>query len=76
MPYKNNSELPKGVVNHLPDHAQTIYREAFNNAWKQYESPEKRKLGGTQEEAAHRVAWAAVEKKYEKNKEGVWVEKK
>jgi cation transport regulator len=76
MPYKSNSELPKGVRNHLPDHAQTIYREAFDNAWKQYASPEKRKLGGTQEEAASRVAWAAVEKKYEKNKEGVWVEKK
>jgi cation transport regulator len=72
MPYKDNSKLPKGVVNNLPEHAQTIYREAFNNAWEQYKEPEKRKLGGTREEAAHRVAWAAVEKKYKKNKEGVW----
>lgn len=76
MPYKDNLELPKGVVNHLPEHAQTIYRESFNNACKQYEAPEKRKLGGSQEEAPHRVAWAAVEKKYGKNKEGIWVEKK
>lgn len=75
MPYKHNSELPKGVRNHLPEHAQDIYREAFNNAWEQYKEPEKRKLGGSREEAAHRVAWSAVEKKYEKSTDGNWVEK-
>lgn len=75
MPYKHNSELPKGVRNNLPSHAQDIYREAFNNAWEQYKSPDKRKLGGTRDEAAHRVAWSAVEKKYEKTRDGSWVKK-
>jgi cation transport regulator len=74
MPYHSNADLPTGVKNHLPPHAQDIFREAFNHAWEQYADPEKRKLGGTQEDAARRVAWAAVKKKYKKAGE-MWVEK-
>ena len=32
MPYRANGDLPPAVRNHLPDHAQDIYREAFNHA--------------------------------------------
>jgi ChaB len=32
MPYQMNSELPSSVKSHLPNHAQDIYREAFNHA--------------------------------------------
>jgi cation transport regulator ChaB len=28
MPYSINAELPKGVKEHLPEEAQTIYRKA------------------------------------------------
>jgi len=73
MPYSNNQELPKGVLNNLPSHAQDIYREAFNHAWKQYKSPNSRRGSDTREETSHKVAWSAVEKKYHKNKEGKWV---
>lgn len=74
MPYKQNSDLPKGVKNNLPTHAQDIYREAFNNAWEQYDLPHKRRNPyDSQEKVAHKVAWAAVEKKYKKNAEGKWV---
>jgi cation transport regulator len=66
MPYPRNEDLPSGVSNHLPQHAQDIFREAFNHAWEQYADPEKRTMGGTQEDAARRVAWAAVKKKYHK----------
>ena len=45
---------------HLPDHAQTIYREAFNHAWVQYARDP------AHEEIAHRVAWSAVKRKYRK----------
>jgi len=65
MPYRSNSDLPSSVRNHLPAHALDIYREAFNNAWKQYP-------GQRQEEAAHRVAWAAVKKIYRKEGDA-WV---
>jgi cation transport regulator len=58
MPYASNHDLPASVRDHLPSHAQDIYREAFNHALKEY--------AGEGESAAHRVAWAAVEKKYEK----------
>ena len=33
MPYRFNADLPPSVRNHLPDHAQDIYREAFNHAF-------------------------------------------
>lgn len=66
MPDATKDDLPPGVRNHLPPHAQDIFREAFNHAWEQYADPDKRKLGGTQEDAARRVAWAAVKRKYHK----------
>jgi cation transport regulator len=62
MPYDANSDLPPAVRHHLPQHAQTIYREAFNHAWQSYAH-----AGERHEEIAHRVAWAAVKKRYRKS---------
>ncbi len=75
MPYQKNADLPESVQNVLPEHAQDIYREAYNNAWKEYDEPEERRGGRTREETAHAVAWSAVEKVYEKNDKGEWVRK-
>lgn len=75
MPYDKRSELPDSVREHLPAHAQDIYKEAFNSAWGQYKDPSDRKKGGSREEAAHRVAWAAVKQKYEKGADDNWHEK-
>ena len=75
MPYKTNKELPSNVTHVLPDHAQDIYKEAFNNAWHQYADPKKRQGDDTLEETAHKVAWAAVKHKYEKIGDK-WVAKK
>jgi len=72
MPYRTNKGLPDRVRKNLPMGAQTIYRKAFNNAFKQYRDPKKRRYGGTREAAAHRVSWAAVKKVYKKNKKGEW----
>ena len=66
MPYKTASDLPESVKHVLPKHAQEIYRAAYNNAWKEYKDPQKRKTDASREETAHKVAWAAVEKKYVK----------
>jgi cation transport regulator len=60
MPYPTNAHLPPGVRRHLPEAAQDIFREAFNHAWATYADSPRR------EEIAHRVAWAAVKKRYEK----------
>jgi cation transport regulator len=46
----------------LPLHAQEIYRGAFNNAWTEYAARRSAQC----EETAHRVAWAAVKRKYQK----------
>ncbi|MHB8875822.1 MAG: ChaB family protein [Myxococcaceae bacterium] len=56
-PYQTNDELPSAVRGHLPEHAQDIYREAFNHAWSRYRADEA---------VAHRVAWAAVKRSYVK----------
>lgn len=74
MPYNEIHDLPENIRNILPPHAQDIYREAFNNAFKEYKDPDKRYKGGSKEEVAHRVAWSAVKKKYHK-KNNKWVEK-
>lgn len=64
MPYDRLSDLPESVREHLPKHAQEIYRAAYNNAWDEYHHDETR---------AHRVAWGAVEHEYEKgDKTGQW----
>lgn len=74
MPYRSNRGLPDSVKGSLPEHAQSIYREAFNHAWDEYKNPAKRRKGGSREETAHRVAWAAVKGKYKKRGDR-WVTK-
>jgi cation transport regulator len=69
MPYSTNRGLPPSVGDHLPPHAQDIYREAFNNAFGQHEGDPR------QEEASHRIAWAAVKRLYVKDGEH-WVRKR
>jgi cation transport regulator len=63
--YKQITQLPDGVKNNLPKHAQEIYKEAFNSAEDQY----------GEESRAHATAWSAVENKYEKNEKGNWVQR-
>jgi cation transport regulator len=60
MPYPTNADLPSSVRSHLPEHAQDIYREAFNHAFASHSGDPR------QEEAAHRIAWAAVKRSYVK----------
>jgi cation transport regulator len=50
----------------LPPHAQDIYREAFNHAFAAHAADSR------QEEAAHRIAWAAVKRVYVKVGDG-WI---
>jgi len=74
MPYDKISELPDNVKEILPEKAQEIFKEAYNNAWDQYSDPKKRRDDASQEETANRVAWSAVKNKYEK-KNDKWVKK-
>lgn len=74
MPYKSIKSLPSSVKNNLPTHAQEIYQAAFNHAWDEYKDPVKRAENTSQEETTHKVAWAAVKKKYTK-KNNEWTSK-
>lgn len=65
MPYESRSDLPDQVKDNLPSHAQDIYKEAFNSAHEQY----------GEEQRAHKVAWSAVKKQYEKDDDGQWRKK-
>ncbi len=77
MPYHKVQDLPDAVREHMPEHAQKIYMEAFNNAWDTYQDSKKRRGNESQEEAARKVAWAAVKHEYKKDaKSGEWVKKK
>lgn len=64
MPYKTISELPDNLSK-LPEHAKEIYMKAFNSAFEKT----------SEEPQSHAIAWTAVERSYEKNKEGNWVTK-
>jgi cation transport regulator len=76
MPYDSNSELPEDVQDALPEHAQEIYRAAYNSAWEEYKHPEDRRGDASREETAHSVAWSAVKKEYEKDEDsGKWKKK-
>jgi cation transport regulator len=68
MPYRTNDDLPPSVARHLSSHAQDIYREAFNHAFVAHAGDPR------QEEAAHRIAWAAVKRSYVKVGDQ-WVER-
>lgn len=57
MPYTTNDDLPPAVRAHLPQHAQDIFREAFNDAFVRDFADDAR---------AFRIAWAAVKRDYEK----------
>ena len=67
MPYTTNSDLPASVRRHLPRHAQDIYRAAFNSAFARY--------GAGREATAHRIAWAAVKRRYVQDADHFWVER-
>ncbi len=74
MPYENVQDLPDKVKDNLPKHAQEIYMKAFNNAYDEYKDAKDRKGGSSREATAHKVAWSAVEKTYEK-RDGEWKKK-
>ena len=72
MPYHSKKDLPDSVRQVLPEHAQEIYKEAFNSAWDQYKHSEDRRGDASREETAHKVAWAAVKHDYQKGDDDRW----
>lgn len=69
MPYTSIDDLPSGVQDNLPKHAQEIYQSAYNSAYEDHKDDEDAK------QTAHRIAWSAVKRKYEKSSNGNWHKK-
>ena len=68
MPYATDADLPTRIRKSLPAHAREIFRAAFNASFNSYAANPRR------EEIAHRVAWAAVKRRFIKRDEE-WVER-
>ena len=62
MHYQQIDDLPESVKASLPEPAQHIFLDAFNEASKKYE----------EEEHAMRVAWGAVSHTYQRCDDGKW----
>jgi cation transport regulator ChaB len=62
MPWKTTHSLPEAVRNALPVAAQQIWMKAANSALKDHD-----------EEAAAKIAWAAVKSRYRKSSDNKWV---
>lgn len=75
MPYTDISDLPDNVKAHVPKHGQEIYMAAFNSAYDEYKDPEDRQGDDGREETAHKVAWSAVKKSYDRGSDGDWHKK-
>ncbi|QHO79091.1 hypothetical protein ACH79_26410 [Bradyrhizobium sp. CCBAU 051011] len=60
---RTNIDLPASVRDHVPPHAQNIYRASFNHASAAHAGDVR------QEEIAHRTAWAAVKRSYVKDRD-------
>lgn len=75
MPYSSINDLPDNVRNVLPEHAQDIFKEAFNSAYDQYKDPDERSGSDSREDVARKVAWNAVKQKYEKGNDDKWHQK-
>jgi cation transport regulator len=72
MPYSQNTDMPSQVTTILSEHAQDIYRDAYNSAWDDYEELSDDGDDSKRDEAARGKAWDAVEKAYEKDEVSKW----
>jgi len=66
MAYVSNENLPRELREILPAQAQTIYRETYNTEFELYEDKNR----------ADQMAWNAIRKEYEPQKNGSWIRKK
>jgi len=69
-------EATYAVLERLPKRAQEIYEETFSVAYDEIEDADSLEGELQREESAHRVAWAAVKRQYERNASGKWHKRK
>jgi cation transport regulator len=67
MTYESKEELPDTIRDVLPEQAQELYVEAYNEAWEAYDERWSSELG--REGVANREAWASVKQEFVQNEE-------
>lgn len=60
----SNEDLPQDIRGQMPPAVQTLYRQAYNQAWETHVMPLRRGLMVNHDAAATRAAWAAVRRLY------------
>jgi len=75
MSYESNTDLPAKIAKVLPDHAQDIYREAYNDAYDEIKQPVGDKDEVGRDDSAARLAWEAIKDNYHKGMDGKWYPK-
>jgi cation transport regulator len=70
MIYSTVTELPKTIRDELPEHAQEIYRAAYNLTVEEHRAADhsEHKL----QEMADQAAWQRVKMEYEQDDTGQW----
>lgn len=73
-PYHTIEDLPDEIRDDLPRHAQELYLQAYNEAWRDYDAHKNTRIKTTREAVAHRVALWAVQNVYDRDEEtGLWL---
>jgi cation transport regulator ChaB len=61
MPYKTNKDLPRKIKEKLSREEQTIYRKAYNLAWRKYKRSSSIKSDLKIADASHKIAWITIQ---------------
>lgn len=70
MRYESVEDIPETLQDVLPEEAQQIYLETYQEAWDEYEEGEGGEL--SRDGVAHRQAMHAVRQDFVQSKDGKW----
>jgi cation transport regulator ChaB len=73
MRYESQQDLPEALQDVLPEEAQKLYLEVYQEAWDSYEEEEGGEL--SRDGVAHRQAMHAVRSNFVQAKDGKWYRK-
>lgn len=62
----------EGSSDELTGTVETLFREAYDDAFERYADPVGRVPNGARHSFASRVAWSQVKRAYERGDDGVW----
>lgn len=70
MRYESTNDIPETLLDVLPEEAQEIYLEIYQQAWDDYDEDQGGEL--SRDGVAHRQAMHAVRQEFVQHKDGKW----